>query len=48
MVIYEGDRGNLFLKEKWIVELSKSVELFVMVSISDLPTVKNWQNLEGI
>ena len=37
---YEGEKGNLFLREKWILELAKLVELFVMMSISDMPTIK--------
>ena len=43
---YKGVNGNLFLKGKWVVDLAKSVELFVMVSISDMPTIKYWQILE--
>ena len=42
MVSYEGEKGNLFLKEKWIVDSEKPVELFVIVSISDMQTVKYW------
>ena len=37
---YEGEKGNQFLKEKWIVDLEKLVGLFVMVSTSDMPTIK--------
>ena len=48
LVIYEGDKGNQFLEEKWIVESEKPVELFVRVSISDTPTIKYWHTLERI
>ena len=43
---YEGEKGNLLLKEKWILDLAKLVWGFVMVSISDLLTVKYWKHLE--
>ena len=33
--IYEDGKSNPFLKEKWIIESEKSVELLLMVSISD-------------
>ena len=42
--IYSGEKGHQFLHELWILQLSKSVEMFLMVSISDMPTKKNWQN----
>ena len=45
---YEGKKGNLFLKGKWIVDLEKLVELFVMVSISYIPTIKYWYTLEKV
>ena len=45
---YEGEKGNLFLKEKWILDLEKSVELFMMVSINDIPTIKYWKTLKKI
>ena len=35
VVSYEDRKGGQFLKEKWIVDLEKSVEIFRMVSISD-------------
>ena len=41
---YEGKKGNPFLKEKCILELVRPVELFVMVSISNLITVNYWKN----
>ena len=37
---YSGEKGHQFLHEPWIIELSKSVEKFLMVSISDIPTIK--------
>ena len=46
MGTYECEKGSLFLKENWILELSKSVGFFVMVPISDIPTIKYWQTLE--
>ena len=44
---YKGVNGNLFLKGKWVVDLAKSVELFVMVSISDMPTIKYGNHLKN-
>ena len=45
---YSGERGHPFLQEKWMISLEKSVEIFVMVSISDIPTIKYWYNLGTI
>ena len=42
---YSGEKGHQFLQGKWIIALAKPVETFVMVSISDIPTIKYWQNL---
>ena len=42
VVSYEGEKGDLFLKEKWILDLEKPVELFVTVSIGDIPTIEYW------
>ena len=42
---YSGEKGNHFLHKTWILALDKSVETFFMVSISDMPTIKYWQNL---
>ena len=39
---YECERGHQCL-ETWIIQLAKSVETFVMVSISDIPTINYWQ-----
>ena len=38
---YEIEMGNQILKEKWIVELAKSVETFFMVSINDMTTINH-------
>ena len=43
--IYSGEKGHDCFQEPWIIPLSKSVETFVMVSISAMPTIKYWQNL---
>ena len=40
-----GENGHQFLQENWIIALEKSVETFIMVSISYVPTIKYWQNL---
>ena len=32
-------KGSPIFQEPWIIELSQSVETFIMVSISDIPTV---------
>ena len=42
---YSGKNGHQFLQEPWILALSKSVKTFIMVSISDMPTVQYWKNL---
>ena len=42
---YSGEMGHQFLQEPLILALSKSAETFIMVSISDMPTVQYWQNL---
>ena len=34
--------------KKWILALAKSVEIVFTVSISDMPTIKYWQNLGKI
>ena len=38
-------KGSPILQESSIIALEKSVENFVMFSISDMPTNKYWQNL---
>ena len=45
---YIGEKGHQFLQEPWIIALAKSVETCFMVSISDTPTIKYWQNLESM
>ena len=45
---YSGGKGHQFLHKPWIIALAKSVETFSMVSISDMPTIKYWQNLGSI
>ena len=45
MVIYSGEKGHNYLQEKWILALAKSVETFFVVSISDMPSIRNWQSL---
>ena len=45
---YSGEKGHHFLHKPWILALYKSVETFIMVSISDMPTIKYWQNLASI
>ena len=45
---YLGENGHQFLHKPWIFPLSKSVETFIMVSISDMPTIKNWKKLGSI
>ena len=37
---YSGEKGHQFWHEPWICELAKSVETFLMDSISDMPTIK--------
>ena len=36
---YSGEKCHQFLQEPCIIALSKSVEMFFMVSISDMPTI---------
>ena len=38
-------KGHQFLQNKSVFELAKSVETFVIVSISDMPSIKYWKNL---
>ena len=42
---YSGEKSRQFLQENWIIELSKSVETFVMLSISDMSSIKYCHNL---
>ena len=41
---YSGEKGHNLLQENWIIALEISVETFIMVSISDTPSIKYWQN----
>ena len=45
---YSFEKDHQFLHKPWIISLVKSVEIFIMVSISDIPTIKYWQNLGSI
>ena len=38
---YSGEKGRQYLQENWIISLAKSVETFVMVSISEMTTIKH-------
>ena len=42
---YLGEKGHKYLQETRIIELAKSVELFLLVSISGIPNIKYWKNL---
>ena len=42
---YTGEKGHQFLHKISSIKLAKSVEIFFIVSISDMPTIKYWQNL---
>ena len=42
---YSGEKGHQFLQENWILALARSVTTFIMVSISDMPNIKYWQNV---
>ena len=43
--IYSGEKGHQFLQENWILALEKWFQTFVMVSISDMPSINYSQNL---
>ena len=43
----QGKKGHQIFHKTWILALAKSVETFIMVSISDMPAIKYWQNLGG-
>ena len=47
-VVMRVKRVTCFGNKYILVNLAKSDELFVMVPISDLPTVKYWHNLETV
>ena len=45
---YSGEKGHEFLRQAWIIALAKSVEIFLFVAISDMPTITYWQTLEKL
>ena len=44
---YLSEKGRQFWHKPWILALAKSVGIFILVSISDMPTIKYWQNWGG-
>ena len=42
---YSVEKGHHFLHQPWIIALAESVEIFLMVSISDMPTIKYGRHL---
>ena len=40
---YIGEKGDTFLQEPWIIASAKSVETFIMVSISDMKKSQYWK-----
>ena len=44
-VRYSGEKGRQILQENWIIALAKSAGNFVIVSISDMGSIKYWHNL---
>ena len=42
---YSGEKVHQFWHEQWIIALAKSYETCLMVSISDMPTIKYWKFL---
>ena len=45
---YSGEKGHQMCQKPWPIALTKSVETFIMVSISDMPNIKYWINLGSI
>ena len=45
---FSCEKGHQFFHKPWILALAKSVETFIMVSISDMPPLKYWQSLGSI
>ena len=45
VVSYSGQKGHKLLQQPWILALAKSVETFIIVCMSEMPTIKYWQNL---
>ena len=48
MISYIGENGQQYFQEPWVLKLAKSVETFIMVSISDMPTSQCWINQKRI
>ena len=42
---YSGENSHQFLHKPCILALAQSLEIFVMVLISDMPIVHHWKNL---
>ena len=45
---YSGEKVHQILQQPWIISLAKSIEIFIIVSIYEMTTVKYWQNLGRI
>ena len=45
---YSGEKGHQFLHKPLILLLVKSFETFIMVSRSDMPTIKYWEMFKSI
>ena len=45
---YSGEKVHQNLQQPWIIELAKSIETFIIVSIIEMPTIKYWKNLGRI
>ena len=41
--IYSGEKGHQFSHKPWVLELAKSIDIFIMVLISDMPNIKYYQ-----
>ena len=37
---YSDDKGHKFLQKPWIIALVNTVETFIEVSMSEMPTIK--------
>ena len=40
---YSYEKGHKIMQQSWIITLAKSVETFILVSISEMPTIKYWK-----
>ena len=45
---YSGDKGHGILQQPCIIALAKWVEIFIVVSMSEMSTIRYWQNLGRI